>query len=63
MERIGPAPPGQQAPLRKNRIWLDQREKIASFHPLAGGVLREFPDARLFQRFLDELMEKGYRFQ
>ena len=48
---------------RKSKVWLNQSEKIASFHQISNGVPREFLDEKKFRSFIEELMDKGYRFE
>ncbi len=45
------------------RIWLDDEARIASFHPIEGWRLLDFLDHGYFMGFLQDLQQKGYRFQ
>lgn len=47
----------------ENVVWLNERERIASFHYAAGYQRREFQRREIFIRFLQSLQECGYRFQ
>jgi hypothetical protein len=45
------------------RIWVDNRQRIVSFHPEEGFTLLEFRDAALFFRCIDEYTSQRYRYQ
>jgi len=47
----------------RNVVWLDEKEKIASFRYVTGYQKREFLRRELFVRYLQGLVEAGYRFQ
>lgn len=44
-------------------IWLDEEERIASFHPVDGYCKRIFDNRDTFDHFLTSLAFNGYRFQ
>lgn len=44
-------------------IWLDEKALIASFHAIKGYVPHPMYDRPQLLRFLDQLLEKNYRFQ
>ena len=46
-----------------NVVWLDEKERIASFRYVAGYQKREFHRREIFIRYLQSLQEYGYRFQ
>jgi hypothetical protein len=45
------------------QIWVNEEDKIASFHEIKGGKLTEFATSGLFQSYLDDLVSRFYRFQ
>ena len=45
------------------RIWVDNQQRIVSFHPEEGFTLLEFRDADLFFRCIDEYTSQRYRYQ
>ena len=44
-------------------VWLDEKEKIASFHPVEGYRRQEFSNKEYFQSYMMALQERGFRFQ
>ncbi|MGN1002155.1 MAG: hypothetical protein ACI4PC_05240 [Oscillospiraceae bacterium] len=44
-------------------VWLNEKERIASFHAVEGYTRRDFFAHELFLDFLRSLREKNYRFQ
>ena len=44
-------------------VWLDEQARIASFHRVAGYEERSFRCRDYFMGFLNNLQERGYRFQ
>lgn len=67
MERV-PMSPGMIMPLtdperKLYQIWVNEEEKIASFHEIEGGKLAEFMTSEPFQSYLDDLVSHFYRFQ
>ncbi|MBQ8801671.1 MAG: hypothetical protein IJZ52_05245 [Clostridium sp.] len=46
-----------------NTVWLNEKERIASFHYISGYQRLEFPRRESFIRYLQTLQEKGWRFQ
>jgi len=47
----------------RNIVWLDEKRKIASFRYVTGYQKREFLRRERFIRYLQGLVEEGYRFQ
>ena len=47
----------------ENTVWLDEQERIASFHYVSGYKKREFLRRDVFIRYLQTIVEEGYRFQ
>lgn len=47
----------------RRRIWLDEKNRIASFHEIDGGRMLEFVSAGMFMSFIDDLMKQTYLFQ
>ena len=47
----------------ENTVWLDEKQRIASFHYVSGYEKREFLRRESFIRYLQSLQEYGYRFQ
>ena len=47
----------------ENNVWLDEKNKIASFHPVHGYHNYTCQQREQFLEFLKELAESGYRFQ
>jgi|GEM_PF-6899062 len=45
------------------RVWIDRKEKLASFHPIPGGELMEFQDAGRYHEYLLQLSDSWYAFQ
>lgn len=45
------------------QLWVNEEEKIASFHEIEGGKLAEFMASKPFQSYLDNLVSHSYRFQ
>lgn len=48
---------------RVHRLWLDEESRIVSFRPITGWRLLAFRDHGHFIGFLQDLQQKGYRFQ
>lgn len=44
-------------------VWLNERERIVSFHAVKGYARRDFAAYEPFLSFLQSLLEQGYRFQ
>ena len=47
----------------KHNVWLNDQERIASFHHVDGYSIRSFSCHDFFMNFLHSLQERGYRFQ
>lgn len=47
----------------ENNVWLDEKNKIASFHLVRGFKKYTCAQREKFISFLKELAENGYRFQ
>ncbi len=47
----------------EHAVWLNDRERIASFHAEEGYVRRTLVSREQFTHFLQKLLEAGYRFQ
>ena len=47
----------------KHNVWLNDQERIASFHHVDGYSIRSFSCHDFFMSFLHSLQERGYRFQ
>ena len=47
----------------ENNVWLDEKNKIASFHPVHGYHNYTCQQREQFLEFLKELAESGYKFQ
>lgn len=45
------------------RVWMGEKERIASFHEVAGYRQERFEDHDEFILFLRRLQEQGFRFQ
>ena len=45
------------------KIWIDNKNKIISFHEVKGFQLLEFHNAEFFQNFLEYYKERQYRYQ
>lgn len=45
------------------RVWVGERDRIASFHEVEGYRPETFVNHDLFIQFLRQLQEKGFRFQ
>ena len=45
------------------RVWVDNEQRIVSFHEVAGSRLLEFRDREMFLRCVDEYTHKHYRYQ
>lgn len=45
------------------RVWLNEKQKIASFHELRSGTLREFWNSELFYQYLFALSDQWYAFE
>lgn len=44
-------------------VWLNEQARIASFHSVAGYEERSFHRRDYFMSFLNNLQERGFRFQ
>lgn len=44
-------------------VWVGEQDRIVSFHPIEGYILRTFYDRDFFISFLQSLQVNGYRFQ
>lgn len=44
-------------------VWLDTRDRVASFHPVEGSAVKQFRNHDYFLEFLTNLQCQGYRFQ
>ena len=47
----------------ENVVWLNEKERIASFHYVPGYKKQEFYRREIFISYLISLQECGYRFQ
>ena len=47
----------------ENVVWLNEKDRIASFHYVAGYQKQEFYRREIFISYLKSLQECGYRFQ
>lgn len=47
----------------ENVVWLNKKERIASFHYVPGYQKQEFYRREIFINYLKSLQECGYRFQ
>ena len=45
------------------RVWVDNKERVVSFHPEEGFQLMEFRSKDLFLRCVDEYTCRQYRYQ
>ena len=67
MEKV-PVPSDMIMPLtdperKLYQIWVNEEEKVASFHEIENGRLAVFMTSKLFQSYLDDLASHFYRFQ
>ena len=46
-----------------HRLWLEDEARIVSFHPMEGWRLLDFLNHGHVMGFLQDLQQKGYRFQ
>lgn len=44
-------------------VWLNEQDRIASFHHVEGYFSRTFGSHDFFMNFLHSLQERGFRFQ
>ena len=44
-------------------VWLSEKERIASFHPVEGYREQHFLDHQFFLNYLQQLQNQGYQFQ
>lgn len=44
-------------------VWMDEQERIVSFHPVDGYQQRSFLSRTYFLQFILDLQQQGYRFQ
>jgi hypothetical protein len=49
--------------IKQSCVWVEPKEKIASFHELSGGMPMQFGDEEIFLAFLDGLINNHYKFQ
>lgn len=47
----------------QNIVWLSEKDRIASFHPVDGYESQSFSCHEFFMAFLHTLQERGFRFQ
>ena len=45
------------------RMWIDNAERIVSFHEVEGCRMLEFRNKDLFQNCIDQYMVRQYRYQ
>lgn len=50
-------------PNKPRFVWVDEKARIASFHPVKGYVKRLIPDQDAFVQLLNDLLEEEYRIQ
>ena len=51
----------QEAP--NHIVWLNEQDRIASFHQVEGYYIQTFNGYDFFMNFLHALQQRGYRFQ
>lgn len=44
------------------QVWVDEKQKIACFHPLDGGRLVEFATRLTYAIYINSLIDASYRF-
>ena len=44
-------------------VWIDEHEKIASFHHVEGYLKYTYTNHEFFMKFLCTLQQRGFRFQ
>ena len=53
----------EQSVVDKFKIWVDEKEKIVSFHPIKNSDLINFQEHRHFLSSVQDLAERSYRCQ
>ena len=53
----------EQSVVDKFEIWVDEKEKILSFHPIKNSDLIDFQEHSQFLSYVQDLAERSYRFQ
>ena len=53
----------EQSVVDKFKIWVDEKEKIVSFHPIKNSDLINFQEHRHFLSYAQALTERRSRFQ
>lgn len=48
---------------KKHIVWLNEQDRIASFHAVDGYESQTFSCHEFFMTFLHALQERGFRFQ
>lgn len=46
----------------KNTVWINEEERVASFHPVEGYTMQEFSSREFFMSYLLSLQQCGFRF-
>ena len=49
--------------VNKFEIWVDEKEKIVSFHPIENSDFIDFQEHSHFLSYVQDLAERSYRFQ
>jgi hypothetical protein len=49
--------------MKEASLWIDQEQKIASFHEMDGGERKSFQQENTLIDYIDDLVSNGYRFQ
>jgi hypothetical protein len=49
--------------MKEASLWIDQAQKIASFHEMDGGERVDFNQQNTLIDYIDSLVAGGYRFQ
>jgi hypothetical protein len=49
--------------MKEASLWVDQQQKIASFHEMDGGERKDFSLENTLIDYIDDLVSSGYRFQ
>ena len=50
-------------PPENHSVWLDETDRIASFHEISGYQRHDYAHQSSFMAFLHSLQELGYRFR
>ena len=53
----------EQSMVDKFEIWVDEKEKIVSFHPIENSDSINFQEHTHFLSYVQALAERSYRFQ